>query len=124
LEIYEYEITKHITLKFIRLRSGANAIKNKENIVLYLDKESVEKSKKLGFNLSKTFENHLKHLINGYSPVSMQNNANSSKYKISLVGPEEFESSSIAPEATSLDQASRRPHLRTVLQMFLGSFFR
>ena len=26
-----------------------------------------------------------------------------------MVGPEEFESSSIAPEATSLDQASRRP---------------
>jgi hypothetical protein len=25
------------------------------------------------------------------------------------VGPEEFESSSIAPEATSLDQTSRRP---------------
>lgn len=28
-----------------------------------------------------------------------------------MVGLEEFESSSIAPEATSLDQASRQPHL-------------
>jgi hypothetical protein len=55
MEIYEYEITKHIKMKFIRMRSGANAIKNKENIVLYLDKELVEKSKELGFNLSKTF---------------------------------------------------------------------
>ena len=29
---------------------------NKGNVVLYLDKELVEKSKELGFNLSKTFE--------------------------------------------------------------------
>ena len=93
-------------------------MKTKGNVVLYLDKELVEESKELGFNLSKTFENHLKHLINGYPSFSMQNNANSSKHKISLVGPEEFESSSIAPEATSLDQASRRPHLH----LFLGVF--
>ena len=84
----------------------------------------VDKSKKLGLNLSKTFENHLKQLITGYSAFSMQNNINLSKYEGNLVGPEEFESSSIAPEATSLDQASRRPHLCTVLQMFLGGFFR
>ena len=42
----------------------------KGNVVLYLDKELVEKSKEMGFNLSKTFENHLKYLINGYSPLS------------------------------------------------------
>jgi post-segregation antitoxin (ccd killing protein) len=30
---------------------------NKHNLVLYIDKELVEKSKELGFNLSKTFEN-------------------------------------------------------------------
>jgi post-segregation antitoxin (ccd killing protein) len=41
--------------------------------VLYLDKQLVKKSKKLGLNLSKTFENHLKHLVNGYSPISIQN---------------------------------------------------
>jgi hypothetical protein len=57
----------------------------------------VEKSKKLGLNLSKTFENHLKQLITGYSAFSMQNNINLSKYEGNLVGPEEFESSSIAP---------------------------
>jgi post-segregation antitoxin (ccd killing protein) len=38
----------------------ANAMNQKGNVVLYLDKELVEKSKELGFNLSKTFENHLK----------------------------------------------------------------
>ena len=36
---------------------------NKGNVVLYLDKDLVDKSKELGFNLSKTFENHLKQLI-------------------------------------------------------------
>jgi hypothetical protein len=44
------------------------------------NKDLVEKSKKLGFNLSKTFENHLKHIVTGYSPVSNQNNANLSAY--------------------------------------------
>ena len=94
----------------------------KGNVVLYLDKELVEKSKKMGFNLSKTFENHLKHLIKGYSSFSMQNNANLSKYKGNLVGPEEFESSSIAPEATSLDQTSRRPLNSLFSQGVFGGF--
>jgi hypothetical protein len=82
----------------------------KGNVVLYLDKELVEKSKELGFNLSKTFENHLKYLVNGYSPVSIQNNVNSSEYKSNLVGLPGFEPESIEPKSTSLDQASREPH--------------
>jgi post-segregation antitoxin (ccd killing protein) len=45
------------------MRADAKAMATKRNVVLYLDKELVEKSKSLGFNLSKTFENHLKHLI-------------------------------------------------------------
>ena len=43
--------------------SDAFALGTKGNVVLYLDKELVEESKKLGFNLSKTFENHLKYVI-------------------------------------------------------------
>jgi len=39
----------------------------KRNVVLYLDKELVEKTRELGFNLSKTFENHLKQLLNQFS---------------------------------------------------------
>ncbi len=35
---------------------------NKHNLVLYVDKDLVEKSRSLGFNLSKTFENHLKSI--------------------------------------------------------------
>ena len=41
--------------------SDANAMTQKGKVVLYIGKELVEKSKELGFNLSKTFENHLKH---------------------------------------------------------------
>jgi post-segregation antitoxin (ccd killing protein) len=40
----------------------ANAMTTKGNVELYLDKELVEKSKDLGFNLLNTFENHLKTL--------------------------------------------------------------
>jgi hypothetical protein len=35
-------------------------LSNKHNLVLYIDRELVEKSHSLGFDLSKTFENHLK----------------------------------------------------------------
>jgi hypothetical protein len=39
--------------------SDASAMLNKRNVALYLDKKMVEKSKEMGFNLSKTFENYL-----------------------------------------------------------------
>jgi len=47
---------------------------NKRNVVLYLDKELVKKTRNLGFNLSKTVENHLKQLITQFSHVNTQNN--------------------------------------------------
>ena len=47
---------------------------NKHNLVLYVDQELVEKSRELGFNLSKTFENHLKHLLLQFSQVNSSNN--------------------------------------------------
>jgi hypothetical protein len=49
---------------------------NKRNLVLYMDDDLVKKSKELGFNLSKTFENHLKHLINNFSTVYTGNTCN------------------------------------------------
>ena len=49
---------------------------NKGNVVLYLDKDLVEKSKELGFNLSKTFENHLKQLMTQFSPLNQENTSN------------------------------------------------
>ena len=57
--------------------SDANEMKRKGNVVLYLDKELVSKSKSLGFNLSKTFENHLKHLITQFSTCNPANNFDS-----------------------------------------------
>ena len=52
-------------------------LSNKHNLVLYVDQELVEKSRNLGFNLSKTFENHLKHLITQFSAVNSMNNYDS-----------------------------------------------
>jgi post-segregation antitoxin (ccd killing protein) len=49
----------------------------KRNVVLYLDEELVEKTKELGFNLSKIVENHLKQLINSFSNVNSLNKGNS-----------------------------------------------
>jgi post-segregation antitoxin (ccd killing protein) len=61
---------------------------NKRNVVLYLDKELVEKIRSLGFNLSKTFENTLKHLINTYSNVNSLNNENSNIQGCWWAGPD------------------------------------
>jgi hypothetical protein len=48
---------------------------NKHNLVLYVDQELVERSRELGFNLSKTFENHLKQLLTQFSHVNSSNNS-------------------------------------------------
>ena len=48
---------------------------NKRNVVLYLDDELVTKTRELGFNLSKTFENHLKQLVNHVDYVYNQSNS-------------------------------------------------
>jgi len=52
---------------------------NKRNVVLYLDRDLVEKTRSLGFNLSKTFENHLKHLLTQFSQCNQLNNPESMK---------------------------------------------
>jgi hypothetical protein len=61
----------------VRTRPGANAMSNKRNVASYLEEELVEKSRHLGFNLSKMFENHLKDLINKFLPVNSLKNFNS-----------------------------------------------
>ena len=48
---------------------------HKRNVVLYLDSELVKKSRELGFNLSKTFENHLKQLVHHVDSVYGHNNS-------------------------------------------------
>lgn len=54
---------------------------HKRNAVLYPDVELVSKTRELGFNLSKIFENHLKQLINRSSAVSTKNNFDSADNK-------------------------------------------
>jgi post-segregation antitoxin (ccd killing protein) len=49
-------------------------LSNKHNLFLYVDQDLVEKSRNLGFNLSKTFENHLKQLLTQFSQVNASNN--------------------------------------------------
>jgi len=74
-------------------------LRNKHNLVLYIDKELVAKSKSLGFNLSKTFENHLKNLITQYSTFNSANNFNSRKNRIEMMELPGFEPGSIEPKA-------------------------
>src|SRR3990172_2646913 len=73
--------------------SGAFAMTQKGNVVLYLDKDLVEKSKELGFNLSKTFENHLKHLMTQFHTGNSQNNLESGFKSRTVAGGEGFEPS-------------------------------
>ena len=61
-------------------------MRNKHNLVLYIDKDVVAKSKSLGFNLSKTFENHLKHLITQFSTCNSVNNLDSLSKNVSWCG--------------------------------------
>ena len=51
---------------------------HRKNVVLYLDAELVKKTRELGFNLSKTFENHLKQLINSFQNICPENNSGNS----------------------------------------------
>ena len=82
---------------------------NKHNLVLYVDQELVEKSRNLGFNLSKTFENHLKHLITQFSQVnSSNNNGNNGKEKVRWAGPDSNRRPS-ARQADVLTELDYRP---------------
>ena len=91
------------------MRSDANAMTQKGNVVLYLDKELVEKSKELGFNLSKTFENHLKHLITQFShDNSMNNSISTSKIGLWWAGPDSDRRPS-ARQADVLTKLDDRP---------------
>jgi hypothetical protein len=53
----------NIELPFAPARVQAQ-MSHERSVVLYLDGEMIEKSGNLGFNLSKTFENHLEDLTN------------------------------------------------------------
>ena len=91
------------------MRSGANAMTQKGNVVLYLNKELVEKSKELGFNLSKTFENHLKHLITQFSTGNSINNFNSTIKNGKWWAEPELNRRPLARKANVLTRLDDRP---------------
>jgi hypothetical protein len=93
--------------------SDAFAMGNKGNVVLYLDKDLVAKSKSLGFNLSKTFENHLKHLITQFSTDNSANCFNlTSKENNWWAGPD-LNRRPLARKANVLTKLDDRPVLES-----------
>ena len=66
----------------------------------------------LGFNLSRTFENHLKQSnLSARQTAISTKTISQSENKTVVVGLPGFEPESIEPKSTSLDQASRQPHV-------------
>ena len=102
-------MTKHITLNSLRTRSGANAMTSKGNVVLYLDKDLVQKSKELGLNLSKTFENHLKQLTIQVSNDLTQNNLKLTENKIKWWAEPDSDRRPLARKANVLTRLDDRP---------------
>ena len=67
-------VTRLITKNLLACPRMQIHLRNKHNLVLYIDKDLVVESKSLGFNLSKTFENHLKHLVTHFSTCNPAKN--------------------------------------------------
>ena len=82
---------------------------NKRNVVLYLDKDLVEKTRNLGFNLSKTVENHLKQLLTQFSSVSIQNNFNSTDKNSDWWAGPDLNRRRLARKANVLTKLDDRP---------------
>jgi hypothetical protein len=82
---------------------------NKRNVVLYLDKELVEKTRNLGFNLSKTFENYLKHLLTQFPPVYTLNNFNSTDKNSDWWAGPDLNRRPLARKANVLTKLDDRP---------------
>ena len=95
--------------------SDAFAMGTRRNLVLYLDKDLVAKSKSLGFNLSKTFENHLKHLMTQFSTVNSKNNVDSSSENVSWCGRRDLNPGSQAWKACVLNQLDDDRHSDTIV---------
>ena len=84
---------------------------NKRNVVLYLDRDLVAKSKSLGFNLSKTFENYLKHLTTQFSTCNSANNSDSEIKKGKWWAGPDLNRRPLARKANVLTKLDDRPVL-------------
>ena len=82
-------------------------------ISIRIDPKIFQKARVLGLNIPKTCENSLKQeiqrLANANSETNCISTCDSTSPQPRLVGPPGFEPGSRAPEAQSLDHASRRP---------------
>jgi hypothetical protein len=82
---------------------------NKHNLVLYIDQELVEKSRELGFNLSKTFENHLKQLSAQLSNGNSMNNSENSNIQGCWWAGPDLNRRPLARKANVLTKLDDRP---------------
>jgi hypothetical protein len=87
----------------------------KGNVVLYLDKDIVAKSKAFGFNLSKTFENHLKHLMTQFSACNSVDNLDLTDKNVSWCGRRDLNPGSQAWKACVLNQLDDDRHSDTIV---------
>src|SRR3990170_6955154 len=108
-------MTRFITKNRPRMPSGAFAMTQKGNVVLYLDKELVEKSKELGFNLSKSFENHLKHLMTQFSTINSVNNFESSENNLKKWAEPDLNRRPLARKANVLTRLDDQPSFSDLL---------
>ena len=103
-----YQQTYNIELALVCPRVQRH-LSNKHNLVLYIDQELVSKTRELGFNLSKTFENHLKQIITQYSHANAENNVeNSNKQDEKWAGPD-LNRRPLARKANVLTKLDDRP---------------
>jgi hypothetical protein len=82
---------------------------NKHNLVLHIDKELVKNSRELGFNLSKTFENHLKCLITQFSTGNSANSFDSSNKNAEWWAEPDLNRRPLARKANVLTKLDDRP---------------
>jgi hypothetical protein len=82
---------------------------NKGNVVLYLDRELVKESKELGFNLSRTFENHLKQFISQRSNNQSTHNGVSTENKNNWWAEPDSDRRPLARKANVLTRLDDRP---------------
>ena len=98
---------------------GEILLGKKARTTVYLDSEIVDEAQELGLNLSKTCENALKQAIKQLRPLYGKNNPRDcpeSPQNEHVVGLPGFEPGSRAPEAQSLDHASRQPLPKSLLK--------
>ena len=82
---------------------------DKRDVVLCLDRKLVEKSRELGFNLSKTVENHLRQLLTHFSSISSMINSNLTRKSSGWWAGPDLNRRPLARKANVLTKLDDRP---------------